>query len=989
MNKVSTHNPKIFRNATVSDKIVFLNSLIENGDLTEKNALALVHDIHQEIRSNPTTDSSLVQQYRLVLDKLHARFPKIYQDVFPETKIPLIKVPDRAKSPSPESSVKVRSPFFRFTRYLLVRIIAIVVTIFIGVFITIVLANLRGAVDSSVSNEIYQIVDQKYPGWRWGYYGVDQNAVEAEVRQLSRDAGLNMPFLPRNIMLTLRAMSLDWHETVQVFAAPGSTYTKLFAKDIVLTDLPHTLLLVGFSYLLLFLFGIPISLILFRRQGKFTDRLFAILTPISSIPAWVIGILLIMLFAVSLRLFPIAGMYDSVSNASNWEKVGAVIKHMALPVLAIFLSLFFQYVYSWRTVFLLHAEEDYVDLGKAKGLPDSTLDRRYILRPSMPFIVTSFAIMLVSFWQMTTALEKVFNWPGIGRLYIMTLPNFFGESFYPGIMSITLSIVVLFAYILGVTVLILDISYALLDPRIRLGNEEPTLRLVVSRIKNRKESGEKPSVRFEKKSLSPPPQTAAQRLVENVKAVKIKSEKIHYKKENGFKDGLKLIGRYPSAVFGLVIILLLVVGSIVAVTAFPYEKIGEFWYSSSLTGKVTTPRLAKPAWINWFLKDPLPSTMVWDSRQDSSLLTESSSSEIGNSRTFTINLDYNYGDFPQNLIIYFYNNYQVKRPFVTAKWTTPDGRNFEIGAADTTQPLDFSTNLKIARLLKQNPAWKNWFQIGGNYPSPQFTLLFADPSKPEATLLNGKYTLTVTTQTFEPGSNVNIELDLIGQIYGTAGTDYMRRDLIVPLLWGMPFALIFGLLGAVVTTFLSMAISATGVWFGGWVDQLIQRLVEANMVLPIVGISVLIYSYLNASIWTILAIIVILNIFSSPIKSFRSALLQIKESPYLEAARTYGATNFRIITRYLIPAILPVLIPQLVTLIPGFVFLEATLGLFNVKSNYPTWGRIIYDAMRYSANWGSPFWVLEPIALLLLTGLAFTLLGFALEKILNPKLRSK
>jgi peptide/nickel transport system permease protein len=184
-----------------------------------------------------------------------------------------------------------------------------------------------------------------------------------------------------------------------------------------------------------------------------------------------------------------------------------------------------------------------------------------------------------------------------------------------------------------------------------------------------------------------------------------------------------------------------------------------------------------------------------------------------------------------------------------------------------------------------------------------------------------------------------------------------------------------------------MAVAACGVWLGGWVDALIQQLVEANLILPVIAIGVLIYSYFNVSIWVFLGIIVLLNVFGSPTKSFRAALLQVKEAPYLEAARAYGAGNSRIIFRYLVPRILPILVPQLVGLIPSYVFLEATLGIFNVRSDYPTWGRIIYEALRNGANFGSSFWVIEPLSLLLLTGLAFAMLGFALERILNPRLR--
>ena len=95
--------------------------------------------------------------------------------------------------------------------------------------------------------------------------------------------------------------------------------------------------------------------------------------------------------------------------------------------------------------------------------------------------------------------------------------------------------------------------------------------------------------------------------------------------------------------------------------------------------------------------------------------------------------------------------------------------------------------------------------------------------------------------------------------------------------------------------------------------------------------------------------------------------------------------------RYMVPRIVPTLIPQLVALIPAMVFLEATLGILKVYDpRFPTWGRVIYEALSQRALWGgSLYWVLEPLALLLMTGLAFALLGFALERILNPRLQTK
>jgi peptide/nickel transport system permease protein len=92
----------------------------------------------------------------------------------------------------------------------------------------------------------------------------------------------------------------------------------------------------------------------------------------------------------------------------------------------------------------------------------------------------------------------------------------------------------------------------------------------------------------------------------------------------------------------------------------------------------------------------------------------------------------------------------------------------------------------------------------------------------------------------------------------------------------------------------------------------------------------------------------------------------------------------------MIPRILPVLIPTFVTLIPTFVFLEASLALLGLGDPVlPTWGKILNDAQGQSALYhGYYYWVVAPAILLMLTGLGFAMLGFALDRIFNPRLRT-
>jgi peptide/nickel transport system permease protein len=106
-----------------------------------------------------------------------------------------------------------------------------------------------------------------------------------------------------------------------------------------------------------------------------------------------------------------------------------------------------------------------------------------------------------------------------------------------------------------------------------------------------------------------------------------------------------------------------------------------------------------------------------------------------------------------------------------------------------------------------------------------------------------------------------------------------------------------------------MILAATGVWFGSHVDTIVQRITEANMVFPILSICVVIFAYFHVEIWVILGVVIIPNAFGSPTKSFRAAFMQVKGAPYIEAAQAYGASNWRIVFRYMIPRIVPVLIP--------------------------------------------------------------------------------
>ncbi len=171
------------------------------------------------------------------------------------------------------------------------------------------------------------------------------------------------------------------------------------------------------------------------------DRLTISLSPLSSIPNWVYGIILTVIFAGELHLLPFNGLFDTFPPATKLGYIPIVLKHMILPVTSIFLGMFFSTVYTWRTFFLIHSGEDYLELAHAKGLPRRIVESRYILKPTLPYIITSFAMLLITFWQGIIVLEVFFDWPGLGKLFMTAITA--------KASSISIGIVVVFALLLA------------------------------------------------------------------------------------------------------------------------------------------------------------------------------------------------------------------------------------------------------------------------------------------------------------------------------------------------------------------------------------------------------------------------------------------------------------------------------------------------------------------------------------------------------------
>jgi len=362
--------------------------------------------------------------------------------------------------PPIESKKSPTSAFSRVVKYMSIRIVTLILTVIVGVYLTILIANMGGYVDEIMRNQIKEDAYMRVVAMTSSkpVSSETQKAMINEIiSQEEERLGLNTPFVIRSFNYLGNALKLELGSALRMVSDSGSRQVRL----IILERLPATLLLMGSSQLFLFFFSVFVALKLSRSYGSFWDKVVITLSPTSSAPPWFYGIFFILLFAAVLKILPFGGMISAPPPENTLQYIGNVLKHLILPAGSLVISSLFINIYTWRTFFLIYSSEDYVDMAKAKGLPDRDIESRYILRPTLPTIITNFALMLIGLWTGATITETVFLWPGIGR----TIYQAIGLYDTPVIVGST----IIYAYLLAITVFLLDFVYALVDPRVKVG----------------------------------------------------------------------------------------------------------------------------------------------------------------------------------------------------------------------------------------------------------------------------------------------------------------------------------------------------------------------------------------------------------------------------------------------------------------------------------------------------------------------------------------
>ncbi len=231
--------------------------------------------------------------------------------------------------------------------------------------------------------------------------------------------------------------------------------------DLIMDRMPATLLLTFSAAILACLLGTLLGAFGAQRSGKPADTSLSIgAYTLSAIPVFWLGMVLIVVFASKLGWLPTSGMRTARAEYTGWRDVLDVLEHMILPVMTLTLVQIPIYYRITRSSVILQQSEEYVTTLRATGMPETRIFRRYALRNALLPTVTVFGLSLGFLFTGAALVEIVFAWPGVGRL---TLDAVFRRD-YP----LLLGVYLILAIAVSIAVVLTDIVYAFLDPRIRL-----------------------------------------------------------------------------------------------------------------------------------------------------------------------------------------------------------------------------------------------------------------------------------------------------------------------------------------------------------------------------------------------------------------------------------------------------------------------------------------------------------------------------------------
>jgi len=433
---------------------------------------------------------------------------------------------------------------------------------------------------------------------------------------------------------------------------------------------------------------------------------------------------------------------------------------------------------------------------------------------------------------------------------------------------------------------------------------------------------------------------------------------------------------------GIGILVILISISVIAAIAIPIETFKEWNNPNSW---IFLPKTAIPVWVNFFQSEKIPEhKILQDPVTDTGVVDEISffSNQYG--------IHYNYDDYPKDFIYDFTAKY-VNTPLLQFSVLRPDGVSLELLTTSLPYAEEkvlhsekiFSTDSLIKKnLLLQSEK----FEFSLDNMSAE-DIIFSKTN--EHSPLKGSYVFQIVM--YGTGSNNEItqsQLIIGGKAFGIMGTDELRRDLALGLLWGTPLALFIGLAVAIGSVVIGLIYGVYAGYKGKLTDEFMMRGNDVIYALPALPFLIILAVTISNSIFVMIGFLTIFG-WVGIAKVARSMSLQIKAKGYVEASKMMGQKNSKIIFRHILPQLLPYAFASIAISVPAAITTEAGLSFLGLGDpSFPTWGQILHDANTYgAAPRGLWWWIMPPGIMIAITGLAFVFIGNALDAIVNPKLK--
>ena len=222
------------------------------------------------------------------------------------------------------------------------------------------------------------------------------------------------------------------------------------------------------------------------------------------------------------------------------------------------------------------------------------------------------------------------------------------------------------------------------------------------------------------------------------------------------------------------------------------------------------------------------------------------------------------------------------------------------------------------------------------------------------------------------------------------GTDNFGRSVLTLVIYGSKTSLIVGFAATVVAMLIGSSVGIISGYYGRTVDTILNALTNWFLVIPWIALAIVLAAILGKSLLNIILVIGITS-WAGTARLVRAQTLTVKERPYVERARALGASDRHLVRRHILPNVFPVIFANTILTVALAILSETTLALLGLGDpNTVSWGGIINDAFEAGAlTAGYWWWIIPPGVAICLVVLAFTMCGYALDEVINPRLRSR